>query len=39
MEGIAIAVTADKYKGRKPIEYPKLWERYYKMMQDGDTKG
>ena len=29
MEGIAIAVTAGKYKGRRPIEYPKLWERYY----------
>ena len=27
------------YKGRKPIEYPKLWERYYKMMQDGDISG
>ena len=24
MEGIVIAVTAGKYKGRKPIEYPKL---------------
>ncbi|MCJ7690988.1 MAG: recombinase family protein [Clostridiaceae bacterium] len=39
MEGIAIAVTAGKYKGRKPIEYPKLWERYYKMVQDGDISG
>jgi len=39
MEGIAIAVTAGKYKGRKPIEYPKQWERYYKMMQDGDISG
>jgi len=39
MEGIAIAVTAGKYKGRKPIDYPKLWERYYKMMQDGDISG
>jgi len=39
IEGIAIAVTAGKYKGRKPIEYPKLWERYYKMMQDGDISG
>jgi len=39
MEGIAIAVAAGKYKGRKPIEYPKLWERYYKMMQDGDISG
>jgi DNA invertase Pin-like site-specific DNA recombinase len=39
MEGIAIAVTSGKYKGRKPIEYPKLWERYYKMMQDGDISG
>ena len=24
MECIAIAVTAGKYKGRKPIEYPKF---------------
>ncbi|MGH4120276.1 recombinase family protein [Clostridium sp.] len=39
MEGIAIAVTEGKYKGRKSIEYPKLWERYYKMMQDGDICG
>jgi DNA invertase Pin-like site-specific DNA recombinase len=39
MEGIAIAVTAGKYKGRKPIEYPKLWESYYKMMQNGDISG
>ncbi|MGK0468762.1 recombinase family protein [Clostridium sp.] len=39
LEGIAIAVTAGKYKGRKPIEHPKLWERYYKMMQDGDISG
>ena len=39
MEGIAIAVTAGKYKGRSPIEYPKQWERYYKMMQDGDISG
>ena len=29
MEGIAIVVTSGKYIGRKPIEYPKLWERYY----------
>ncbi|MFT5875027.1 MAG: transposase [Clostridium sp.] len=39
MDGIAIAVTEGKYKGRKPIEYPKLWERCYKMMQDGDISG
>ena len=39
MEGITIAVTEGRYKGRKPIGYPKLWERYYKMMQDGDISG
>ena len=39
MEGISIAVTAGKYKGRKPIKYPKLWEKYYRMMQDGDISG
>ncbi|MBK5243118.1 hypothetical protein [Clostridium sp.] len=39
MEMIAIAVKAGKYKGSKPIEYPKLWERYYKMMQYGDISG
>ena len=38
-EGIAIAVTARKYKGRKPIEYPKLCKRYYKMMRDVDISG
>ena len=35
-EGIAIAVTAGKFKGRKPIEYPKLWEKYYTMWKNGD---
>ena len=39
MEGIAVAVTEGKYKGRKPIEYPKLWDKYYKMMQDGNISG
>jgi len=39
MEGIAIAVDQGKFKGRKPIEYPKQWEKYYKMMQEGSIKG
>jgi DNA invertase Pin-like site-specific DNA recombinase len=38
MEGIAIAVEQGKFKGRKAIEYPKQWEKYYKMMQDGNIK-
>ena len=38
-EGIAIAVADGKYKGRKPIEYPKLWEKYYNMMHDGNISG
>ena len=39
MEGIAIAVTEGKYKGRKPIEVPRLWDKYYKMMNNGDISG
>lgn len=35
LEGIAIAVTEGKYKGRKAIEYPQQWSKYYKMIQDG----
>lgn len=38
-EGIAIAVEQGKFKGRKPIEYPKQWDKYYKMMQDGKITG
>ena len=30
-EGISIAVSKGKYKGRKTIEAPKLWDKYYKM--------
>jgi Site-specific recombinases, DNA invertase Pin homologs len=30
-EGIAIAVTQGKFKGRKPVE----WDKYYKMIRDG----
>lgn len=36
LEGIAIAVTEGKYKGRKAIEYPQQWSKYYKMIQDGN---
>lgn len=38
-EGIAIAKEQGKYKGRKPIEYPKNWDKYYKMMKEGTIKG
>ncbi|WP_298836687.1 recombinase family protein [Clostridium sp.] len=39
MEGIKIAVKKGKYKGRKAIEYPKLWNKYYKMMNEGNISG
>lgn len=39
IEGIAVAKEEGKYKGRKPIDYPKQWEKYYKMMQEGNIKG
>lgn len=32
-EGIAVAKAEGKYKGRKAIEYPKQWDKYYKMYQ------
>lgn len=35
LEGIAIAVTEGKYKGRKAIAYPQQWSKYYKMIQEG----
>ncbi|WP_291644549.1 recombinase family protein [Clostridium sp.] len=38
MEGIAIAVTAGKYKGRKSIEVPKLGDKYYKMYKGNTIK-
>ena len=34
-EGIAIAVAQGKFKGRKPVEYPKQWDKYYKMIKNG----
>ncbi len=37
-EGIAVAVKQGKYKGRKAIEHPKNWEKYYKMMKNGNIK-
>jgi len=37
-EGIAVAKEQGKYKGRKPIEYPKQWDKYYKMMRNEDIK-
>lgn len=37
-EGIDIAKKQGKFKGRKSIEYPKQWDKYYKMMKDGSIK-
>jgi len=34
MEGISIAVEQGKFKGRKAIEYPKLWTKYYIMWKN-----
>lgn len=39
MEGTAIAVAQGKFKGCKAIEYPKQWEKYYKMMKENTIKG
>ncbi|WP_461207836.1 recombinase family protein [Clostridium sp. DL1XJH146] len=38
LEGIEIARKNGKYKGRKAVEYPSQWEKYYKMMKDGSIK-
>jgi len=38
MEGISIAVTEGKYKGRKAIEVPKLGGKYYKMYKENTIK-
>lgn len=38
-EGIAVAKEEGKYKGRKATDYPKNWDKYYKMMKSGDMKG
>ncbi|UZW14347.1 recombinase family protein [Clostridium pasteurianum] len=38
-EGIEIAKQEGKFKGRKAIEYPKQWDKYYKMMKQGQIKG
>ena len=37
-KGIAIARAQGKFKGRKAIEYPKQWEKYYKMIEEGNIK-
>ncbi|WP_186430064.1 recombinase family protein [Clostridium sp. BSD9I1] len=37
-EGIAVAKEEGKYKGRKAIEYPKQWDKYYKMMKARNIK-
>ena len=37
-EGIAVAVAEGKYKGRKQIEYPKQWDKYYRMMKENTIK-
>ena len=39
MEGTAIAVEQGKFKGRKAIEYPKQWDKYYKMMKVNSMTG
>lgn len=39
MEGIEIAKKEGKFKGRKTIDYPKQWDKYYKMMKEGTIKG
>jgi len=38
-EGIAIAKEEGKFKGRKKIEYPKNWDKYYNMMLLGSISG
>lgn len=38
-EGIAVAKKKGIYKGRKPIDYPKQWDKYYKMMKQGNISG
>jgi len=39
IEGIACAKDAKIYKGRKPIEYPKQWSKYYDMMKQDIITG
>jgi Site-specific recombinases, DNA invertase Pin homologs len=39
MEGIEIAKKEGKFKGRKSVDYPKQWDKYYKMMKEGTIKG
>lgn len=38
-EGIEAAKEEGKYKGRKSIDYPKNWDKYYKMMKNREMKG
>ena len=37
-EGIAVAKAAGKYKGRKPVEYPKDWKKYYNLYRKKEIK-
>ena len=37
-EGIAVAKAAGKYKGRKPVEYPKDWKKYYNLYRRKEIK-
>ena len=37
-EGIAVAKAAGKYKGRKPVEYPKDWKKYYSLYRRKEIK-
>lgn len=38
-EGIKIAQAKGKYRGRKPIDYPKNWDKYYTMYKNKTIKG
>ena len=38
MEGIAEAKKQGVYKGRKPIEKPKNWDKYYTLYKEGHVK-
>lgn len=38
-EGIEIAKAQGKYRGRRPIDYPKSWDKYYTMYKNKTIKG
>lgn len=39
VEEIEVVKEEGKYKGRKSIDYPKNWDKYYKMMKNREMKG